>query len=195
MILRPTLAGALCMIALLGAGQAARAQQQNQGEMKVKFFSSAPSVEELMQVLGDRPQPAAKPGSGATPLTRGIVSGGKAKPELEQRPQSVGLPIEYGLDSAEIRSGSLGFLDSIGEFMKAERNVSLIVEGHTDALGSADYNQKLSERRAEAVRKYLGEKHNIDGSRLKVVGKGESEPLKSHDRFSPENRRVQFRRG
>jgi len=204
MNIRTTLffAGGLAMIALLGAGQAAQAQQQNQDEQKVKVFSSAPSVEELRQILGDKPKPAAIPGSEINLLTRGIVFGDKAKPkpaapapELEPGPQSVGMPIEFGLDSAKIRTESLSFLDSIGEFLKADQNVSLIVEGHTDALGSADYNQKLSERRATAVKNYLREKHQIGDDRLKVIGKGESEPLKSFDRFSPENRRVQFRRG
>ena len=50
------------------------------------------------------------------------------------------------------------------------------VTGYTDRLGTNKYNQKLSERRAAAVRDYLVS-HGIDGSRLKAVGKGESNPV------------------
>ena len=48
--------------------------------------------------------------------------------------------------------------------------------GHTDLIGSDIYNQKLSERRADAVKKYLAG-HGIKDVRIKAIGKGESEPV------------------
>lgn len=64
-------------------------------------------------------------------------------------------------------------------------------EGHTDAKGSADYNQKLSERRAEAVRQYLIAQFALDKSRLTAKGFGKTrllDPTKPEDGV---NRRVQ----
>jgi OOP family OmpA-OmpF porin len=56
----------------------------------------------------------------------------------------------------------------------------VLVTGHTDKIGSDQYNQKLSERRANAVKAYLVTKGVEDG-RLKAVGKGESEPVAACD--------------
>ena len=52
----------------------------------------------------------------------------------------------------------------------------MLVTGHTDRIGSAEYNQKLSERRANQVKDYLVSQ-GVDASRLQAVGKGESEPV------------------
>jgi OOP family OmpA-OmpF porin len=68
-------------------------------------------------------------------------------------------------------------LDEIAAVLIADPNITDIdVVGYTDRLGSAKYNQKLSERRATAVRDYLVSK-GVDGSRLKAYGKGEANPL------------------
>jgi outer membrane protein OmpA-like peptidoglycan-associated protein len=75
--------------------------------------------------------------------------------------------------------------------MQQEPALSLLIEGHTDALGSDRYNLELSERRAIAVARYLVVHHGIAPERLQVAGKGKSEPLLS-DPYDPRNRRVQF---
>jgi OOP family OmpA-OmpF porin len=68
-------------------------------------------------------------------------------------------------------------LDEIAAALQADMSITDIdVTGYTDRLGTSKYNQKLSERRAAAVREYLVNK-GIDGSRLKAVGKGESNPV------------------
>ncbi|WP_419592768.1 OmpA family protein [Thiolapillus sp.] len=78
-----------------------------------------------------------------------------------------------------------------------ELNPDLVVEviGHTDSIGPAAYNQKLSVRRAQAVKDYLV-KHGVDPKRLIVKGKGESEPARSNDTEAGRafNRRVEFKR-
>lgn len=74
-------------------------------------------------------------------------------------------------------------LDEIAAALQADMSITDIdVTGYTDRLGTSKYNQKLSERRAAAVREYLVNK-GIDGSRLKAVGKGESNPVvECHDK-------------
>jgi outer membrane protein OmpA-like peptidoglycan-associated protein len=82
----------------------------------------------------------------------------------------------------------------MGQAMKSSAlgSCKFVVEGHTDASGSADLNARLSESRAYAVREYLVS-IEIEPSRLLSVGKGESQPLNDSDPRAPENRRVQFR--
>jgi len=70
---------------------------------------------------------------------------------------------------------------------------SVMIQGHTDAVGSDFYNEELSQRRALAVKRYLVATHGIDPSRLRTMGVGKYEPLPGRDPFAPENRRVQFR--
>ena len=68
-------------------------------------------------------------------------------------------------------------LDEIAAALQADPSITdVTITGYTDRLGSATYNQKLSERRANAVRDYLVSK-GIDGSRLKAVGRGEENPV------------------
>src|SRR5437763_290901 len=55
--------------------------------------------------------------------------------------------------------------------------LDIVVSGHTDAVGTPDYNQKLSERRTDAARQYLISQHGIDGSRLIAKGFGKSQLL------------------
>jgi outer membrane protein OmpA-like peptidoglycan-associated protein len=81
-------------------------------------------------------------------------------------------------------------IDRIAQLMKETPALKLRVEGHTDAAGSASYNNSLSQERALSVAQYL-EAQGIPADRLMLVGKGKSEPL-TRDPFEPANRRVQF---
>jgi outer membrane protein OmpA-like peptidoglycan-associated protein len=66
-----------------------------------------------------------------------------------------------------------------------------VVAGHTDAIGTDEYNQGLSERRADTIKRYLSEKYGINGSDLVTVGYGESKPKDANAPMDPANRRVQ----
>ncbi len=105
--------------------------------------------------------------------------------------------ITFEFDSVELTTEARNTLDRIGEALQdpSIRALNYRIEGHTDAKGSAPYNQLLSERRAQAVRNYLITKHNINENRLLAIGFGKTQPLPDPPAPSPYaaiNRRVQF---
>jgi outer membrane protein OmpA-like peptidoglycan-associated protein len=118
----------------------------------------------------------------------------QAQPEASQAGETAfALPVRFGFNSSEIQPDAMPQLDKVAEGMKMVPGARVVVEGHTDASGSTAYNQRLSYRRAVAVKQYLVYRHNIDSTSLVVEGKGESDPLPGTDPYDPRNRRVQFR--
>jgi len=101
--------------------------------------------------------------------------------------------LNFKTGSATITNSSFKFLDGIADYMKSNPEFTLSIVGHTDNVGSDEYNQKLSEDRAEAVKSYLIKK-GIGEISITAEGKGETEPIASND--TPEgrekNRRVVF---
>ena len=87
-------------------------------------------------------------------------------------------------------------MTAVQELGKALSDASLkgstfVVAGHTDAIGGEAYNQDLSERRADTIKKYLTEKYGITGSDLVTVGYGKTKPKDANAPMDPANRRVQ----
>jgi outer membrane protein OmpA-like peptidoglycan-associated protein len=110
------------------------------------------------------------------------------------RPQALSLPVPFAFDSAEILPSAMAQLDAIAAGIRMlPANQKVVIEGHTDAIGTEQYNETLSQRRAQSVRRYLVATHGIDASRLQTVGLGEHDPLPGRDPLAGENRRVQFR--
>lgn len=68
---------------------------------------------------------------------------------------------------------------------------TFVVAGHTDAIGGEAYNQELSERRADTIKRYLTDKYRIAGTDLVTVGYGKTEPKDPNAPMDPVNRRVQ----
>src|SRR5690606_25797609 len=104
------------------------------------------------------------------------------------------LVIYFGFNSDKISPRSRSSLDALGKALEDDslKDAAIMVAGHTDATGRAEYNQSLSERRAEAVRKYLSANFNLDDSNFTVVGYG-FERLKDPEApKSGVNRRVQI---
>jgi len=102
--------------------------------------------------------------------------------------------VNFDFDKATLRPDAYPVLDAAVETLKQEGPMSVIVEGHTDSIGSEQYNMRLSRRRAETVRNYLV-KQGIAASRITAVGLGESKPVASN--ATPDgraqNRRVELR--
>ena len=101
------------------------------------------------------------------------------------------LTVEFAFNSAEINDLSFRELRKAMTFMREHPDTKAVVEGNTDNKGSDEYNQKLSERRAAAVKEVLV-KSDIEASRLTTVGYGESRPVASNDTEEgrAKNRRV-----
>lgn len=102
--------------------------------------------------------------------------------------------IEFQTNSAQIVASSDPILGAVRTVLSDHPEIaSLSIEGHTDNVGKAKYNQQLSQRRTEAVVKWLV-KHGIDRSRLTAHGFGMSKPLESNDTAEgrDHNRRVEF---
>ena len=101
--------------------------------------------------------------------------------------------VHFDFNKANIRADAAPILDEAATMLKEEGTVAVVVEGHTDGVGSDAYNLKLSQRRADAVRKYLTD-HGVDASRIKTEGYGKSKPVASNSTADgrAENRRVEL---
>jgi outer membrane protein OmpA-like peptidoglycan-associated protein len=102
--------------------------------------------------------------------------------------------IEFKHDSAELQPDSERILNAVQKVLSEHPEITrLSVEGHTDNVGKAKYNERLSQRRSESVMKWLV-KHDIAKSRLEAHGFGMSKPIDSNDTDSgrERNRRVEF---
>lgn len=82
----------------------------------------------------------------------------------------------FDFDKAELRPRGKGKLDELAQQLDGATYDTILVIGHTDRFGSSKYNQKLSERRAQAVRDYLVDK-GIPASRIDAKGMGETQPV------------------
>jgi outer membrane protein OmpA-like peptidoglycan-associated protein len=108
-------------------------------------------------------------------------------------PAALSLPVRFGFDSADIAASARPQLDALAEGIKLlPPGSAVVVEGHTDSVGSEEYNQRLSKRRAYAVKEYLVARHGIDAKRLLDTGIGKQQPIMGLAPQAPENRRVQF---
>jgi outer membrane protein OmpA-like peptidoglycan-associated protein len=99
----------------------------------------------------------------------------------------------FDTDSSAVKSGFNSTMDKVADVVLRYGKTTLTVVGHTDNVGANDYNQKLSERRAHSVAEYL-ESKRVNGMRLALAGKGETQPIASNSNESgrQQNRRVEI---
>ena len=122
------------------------------------------------------------------------VRGITATTQVVRPPASFDVTLNFPFNSSEITADSREKLGRVAKALTDPSTIKLgiIVSGHTDAQGSAEYNQLLSERRAQAVRQFLISEHGIDPKRLAAKGYGKSQLLLPSDPSNELNRRVQF---
>jgi len=113
----------------------------------------------------------------------------------QQEAPSVNLTVNFTNGSAELTPDAMHTLDALGRALASKDLASFRfrIEGHTDTVGSREYNRALSERRAEAVVAYVAKTFGVDPSRLQAVGLGEDGLLvpTPPQTAEPRNRRVQ----
>lgn len=104
------------------------------------------------------------------------------------------LQIEFDFDKAEIRPEYHDNIAKAAEFIKRYPETKILVAGHTDSVGEADYNKTLSMQRAEALKAYLVKNFGVNGGQLYPRGYGELRPVASNDTDAGRqtNRRVEF---
>lgn len=169
-------------------------------------FSSVPEVEDFMSLLA--------PGAGGAPgiANRSDVSMRQIRetpslpPELaaKYRPPAnadtgaarppataIALPDVFPLGSAELPSRTIAMLDNLATALARVPAAQVLITGHTDSTGPAALNQELSERRAQAARRYLATQRGIDAGRIQVAGLGARQPIAGLDPAAPNNRRIQ----
>lgn len=102
--------------------------------------------------------------------------------------------VSFEFDKARLTANAKTILDSVSEAMKSAPNLRVEVGGHTDARGSDEYNQRLSEKRAASVVAYLAG-HGVGADRMQARGYGESEPIADNetDEGRELNRRVELK--
>ena len=100
--------------------------------------------------------------------------------------------IEFSFDSARIVPGALVAVDDILSRIKLGDVKLITIIGHTDSLGSEEYNLSLSQRRAMALAEYVIDKFGVPVDKVKAIGRGELEPIASNENFQgrQKNRRV-----
>jgi OOP family OmpA-OmpF porin len=105
---------------------------------------------------------------------------------------SITLDVKFDFDKAVVKPQYRSEVERAATFLAAHPGSTAVVEGHTDSRGSDVYNQRLSDRRAHAVRDYLVSQFGIESSRVTAVGYGESRPIATNDTAAgrAENRRV-----
>ncbi len=102
--------------------------------------------------------------------------------------------VEFEFNSAKLKPESYPILDDAAMILTKHPEIDVEIQGHTDNIGSDAYNKKLSQKRAEAVRDYLIDKHMIEPVRLIPIGYGESCPVADNatEQGRQKNRRVEF---
>jgi outer membrane protein OmpA-like peptidoglycan-associated protein len=101
--------------------------------------------------------------------------------------------ITFATNSSDLNAQFYNALDGVSMVLKEYEKTVVEVAGHTDSTGSDQYNQALSQRRAQSVAGYLGS-HGVVGTRLMTVGAGEGHPVASNDseQGRSANRRVEL---
>lgn len=136
--------------------------------------------------LNLEPMMSAEPGAVADSTPRETLAVKTESPRLSFD------QITFEFDSARISREAFLVLQEIGAALKSDelRGLRFLIEGHTDATGTLQYNMRLSARRADAVKRYLVSRHNLRVNRLLTTGKGATDLQDPEKPADGVNRRV-----
>ncbi len=182
----------------LGAGAALAAVDVTSDQILRALKPSKPLTRSLSAAPPVEPAVSAAEGQFVDGLrnrnTRSLSSGEREQIAVlaETRPK-IDLEITFDYNSADIGARAQPAVQALGKALSSDdlKGSTFVVAGHTDAVGSEAYNQDLSERRADAIKRYLTDKYGIAGADLVTVGYGKSKPKNPAAPMDPSNRRVQ----
>lgn len=127
--------------------------------------------------------------------TRRLTLGERKKvAEIARRRPAIDIEVNFDYNKDTISAKAIRPLVELGVALRdpAFRGATILVAGHTDAKGSADYNLRLSERRADSVKRFLVEKFSLAAEDFVAVGYGEEQLKNTYHPGAAENRRVQI---
>jgi OOP family OmpA-OmpF porin len=151
----------------------------------------------LPECAGAKPAPPPKPAAPAAPAPAPAPAAPVAPAPAPRAPASVRAAVViqadalFDFDKSVVRPDGKRSIDEALEKVRGTDLEMVIATGHTDSIGTDAYNQKLSERRAQAVKDYLVSK-GIPASKITTIGKGESQPVATNKTAEgrQKNRRV-----
>jgi len=189
-----TLGAALCF----GLGKAVAADDVTEDQIIRALAPKKPLTRGLSS--GPQADPAAIAAEGRFVQTiRGRATRSLSSSEREEiatiakdKP-NIDLEITFDYNSADISKKSMPSVQALGKALTNPdlKGSTFVVAGHTDAIGSEPYNQDLSERRADSIKRYLVDKYSIPGPDLVTVGYGKTKLKDPNNPTSEVNRRVQ----
>ena len=113
--------------------------------------------------------------------------------EIAATKPKIDLEIHFDFNSADISKDSMSSVQALGDALSDPqlRGSTFVVAGHTDGVGGEQFNQELSERRADTIKRYLVQNYGLTGSDLVTVGYGKTKLKNATDPSDGVNRRVQ----
>lgn len=177
--------------------RAAKASQDLGASRGLVLTDIAPAAGETV-VVTPRPETAASAGSTvpAATLELGTATETAAAEPIQHwtlpRSEQVAYQVKFAFDSAALSPAEKPRLREVCAAVKAAGVQQFRIIGHTDASGSAEYNQKLSILRAEEVERFFVGDCGIEPARLEAIGVGEQFPYDAADPAAAANRRVEF---
>jgi outer membrane protein OmpA-like peptidoglycan-associated protein len=191
---------ALGIVVSFGAGRAVAGDNVTEDQIVRALAVPKPPLTRSLSMTPHAEEPAVSPaqdkflqrvrGRSSRSLSLGereeLATMAQAKPNID-------LEITFDYGSANISQKSLAALQALGRALSNPelKGSTFVVAGHTDAAGTEAYNQDLSERRADAIKRYLAENFHIAGSDLVTVGYGKSKLKDPSQPLAEVNRRVQ----
>jgi OOP family OmpA-OmpF porin len=117
----------------------------------------------------------------------------QAGPAVEAAPERITLNVQFDTNKAVVKTKYYSEIKKVADFMTKYPAATAVIEGHTDSIGKVAANVKLSQRRADAIKKILVQKYKIEESRLKAVGYGPKNPIADNKTTAgkQKNRRVE----
>ena len=193
---------AISMLAVAAAFSASvRFAHAEEPSLADEILKALTSQDDTRSLSGARPAAAPTPEqTDFVDLLKKKTAGSLAPAEREKlaaltkdKP-SIDVKINFDFDLDKIGPDATKAVNEVGKALSNSKLTgnTFVLAGHTDAKGSDAYNQDLSERRAEAVKRYLVETYKIPAENLVAVGYGKTTLKNTSNPFAPENRRVQI---